>query len=380
MSSAFSTAERKDIRLRMAICGPPGSGKTFSALRLAVALQKHYGGKLAVIDSEFGSSEKYVGESPDGIPFNFLVCKLSHFDPSAYCAMIDEAEKLGAKVLVIDGISQAWDGLGGALDQVDKSSSASSFTAWKDVTPKHREFVNRMLSFSGHLIVTMRSKITYELTKNEKGKIVPVRVGLAPVQRGGIEYEFDVFADIDSEHQLTITKSRCPEIDGLVAVKPKPSDFNGLIGWIGGFVGTSTADSPVTVPPKRASDSQIKRLMELIMTFPDDVVEASLKKRGFQSADMLTEQAATDMIKNLEEAAKQAGLVQERRTDGFCYQDQIEEIKSMAEKAGVSFDNLIKVVKAGCGAESLEKLTFAQAVDVIEKLKLKVLETQNPFG
>jgi hypothetical protein len=218
----FQPATRRKLKLRMAVLGPSGSGKTYTALRFAAA----FGNRIAVIDSEHRSASKYIGESPDGTPWTFDSCELTNFAPTTYTQVIKEAGRQGYDVLVIDGLSQAWEGVGGALDQIDRKSAngGNSFTAWKDVTPQHREMIETILACPCHVIATMRTKTEYvleeQVSKSGRSIVVPKKVGMAPVQRAGMEYEFDVVADMDLEHVLTISKTRCPALDGAKVVKP----------------------------------------------------------------------------------------------------------------------------------------------------------------
>src|SRR5262249_26069414 len=137
--------------------------------------------------------------------------------------------------LVIDSLSHAWMGKDGALEQVDraaKRSSGNSFAAWRDVTPMHNRLVDAMLSCRCHLIVTMRSKTEWVLEDDARGKKVPRKVGMAPIQRDGVEYEFDVVGDFDIHHTLTISKSRCSELDGAVIEKPGRDLARTLKRWL----------------------------------------------------------------------------------------------------------------------------------------------------
>ncbi len=243
MSTMFTPATREKLKLRMAICGPAKSGKTFTSLRFAFPLLSE-GGRVAVIDTEHGSARKYQGDAPDGFPWEWQNCELQHFAPSAYAAVIEEAGREGFDVLIIDSLSHAWEGKGGALEQVDNNSSGNSFTAWKDVTPQHQGMIAAILSSPCHVITTMRSKMDYVLEPNDKGKMIPRRVGMAPVQRKGMEYEFDIVADMDTDHTLTVGGSRCSAVDGVKANKPGPEFMAPIIRWLN----EGTAPAPVPQP------------------------------------------------------------------------------------------------------------------------------------
>lgn len=256
----FKKAERKKIKLRMALDGPAGSGKTYSGLMFAFALGK----KVAVVDTEAGSATKYEGFCPaGGEPWKFDVCELQSFSPSTYEQVILEAGRLGYDVLLIDSLSHAWQGTDGALEQVDKKKGkdGNSFTAWKDVTPQQSRMIDAILRSPCHVIATMRTKTEYVLEEatNASGKkvMVPKKVGLAPIQRQGVEYEFDVVCDIDQAHTLVVSKSRCPAIADKIAHKPGPAFMAPLKYWLeeGMDVPAETVESaglafrPATPPP-----------------------------------------------------------------------------------------------------------------------------------
>lgn len=208
----FKKATKTQARLRLALIGPSGSGKTYSALSIA----KNLGESIAVIDSEHGSASKYADL------FNFDTCELTSFHPQNYINAIQAAEEYD--VLIIDSLSHAWMGRDGTLEQVDRVAKrlqhSNSFAAWRDVTPLHNQLVDTMLACPNHLIVTMRSKTEYVVEANEKGKMVPKKVGMAPVQRDGLEYEFDVSGELNLDNELIISKSRCSSLTGQVIAKP----------------------------------------------------------------------------------------------------------------------------------------------------------------
>lgn len=242
----FKKATKAQAKARVALIGPSGSGKTYTSLVLAKKLAA--GGKIAVIDSERGSASKYCDE------FDFDVMELNTFEPERYTKAIQAAGDAGYAVLVIDSLSHAWSGIGGALEQVDKakdrSYSKNSFDAWRSVTPMHNALIDAILSSKCHIIATMRVKTEYVIEKNENGKNVPRKVGLAPVQRDGMEYEFDVVADIDPDHKLIVTKSRCRKLADAVITKPKADDFTPLVEWLSD--GSPVAEQPTVVEPKPA--------------------------------------------------------------------------------------------------------------------------------
>ena len=223
----FEKATRKRSRLRLALCGSAGSGKTYTALTIA----KELGERVAVLDTERGSASKYADR------FGFDVVELSNYHPRKYVEVIEAAEAAGYDTLVIDSLTHAWSGKGGALELVDqaaaRSKSRNSFAAWREVTPLHNELVDAILGSGVHIIVTMRSKTEYVLEDNGRGGKVPRKIGMAPVQRDGMEYEFDLVADLDQAHTLVVTKSRIPEVADAVIKEPGPKFAKVLAKWVG---------------------------------------------------------------------------------------------------------------------------------------------------
>lgn len=225
----FVKATKEKIKLRMAIDGPSGSGKTYTAMNIAQHLVP--GGKIAVIDTERRSARKYSQY------FQFDVDDtMDTFHPQRYIDRIREAEKAGYDVLIIDSLTHAWIGKDGALALVDqetkRSQSKNSFNAWREITPIHNALVDAILAANIHVIVTLRTKTEYVVEQDDKGKNVPRKIGMAPVQRDGMEYEFDVVADMDLDNNMVISKTRCVELAGKVFPKPGEEIATILRNWL----------------------------------------------------------------------------------------------------------------------------------------------------
>jgi len=174
------------------------------------------------------------------------VQELESFHPQRYIEAIREAQAAGYDVLIIDSLSHAWMGKDGALELVDKAAkrnpSGNSFAAWRDVTPLHNALVDTMVATRLHIIVTLRSKMEYVQEKDEKGKTVIRKVGLQPVQRDGLEYEFDVVGDLDQDNTLVVSKTRCSALLAAVISKPGRELAATLAEWLDG--------EPVPDPPE----------------------------------------------------------------------------------------------------------------------------------
>lgn len=223
----FRKAEKKKTKLRLAISGVSGSGKTVGALTIAKALSD----KVAVINTETGSGDIYSGK------FQYDVCDIiTPFTPERYIQAIKGADKEGYEVIIIDSLSHEWSGEGGVLEMVDlaakATSSKNSYSAWKDITPRHNRLVETILQSKAHIIVTLREKAAYEMQQNDRGKMVPIKLGLAPVQREGLEYEFTTWFNLSIDgHIATASKDRTGLFDGRHFVIDETTGAD-LLKWL----------------------------------------------------------------------------------------------------------------------------------------------------
>lgn len=225
----FQKAVKHAAKLRLAITGPSGAGKTYTALAIATAMSD----KVAVVDTEHGSASKYADL------FGFDVVNFDPpFHPDRFCKAIEEAASAGYGVVILDSLTHAWTGTGGLLEEVDKiaarSNSKNSFMAWKEGTPIYNRMVETIVQSKIHVIATMRSKTEYAMEVNERGKQTPVKKGMAAIQRDGFEYEFDVVLDMNIENAAIVSKSRCPQLSGEVIAKPGANVAKVLVSWLDG--------------------------------------------------------------------------------------------------------------------------------------------------
>lgn len=229
-------AQRKKAKLRLGIAGSSGSGKTWSALLIATGM----GGKIGLIDTEAGRAELY------GDDFEYDVIRLdAPYSPDRYIQAIRAFENAGYDTLIIDSLSHAWVGEGGVLSIVEKAGGQFQ-TGWKFGTPKHNALVEAIVTSKLHIITTLRTKTEYVIEENEKGKKAPRKVGMAPVQRDGLEYEFTVFMDINQEHVAHITKDNTKLFDQQF-IQPSQDMGVKLMQWL-----NTGADAPIA-PPKTSN-------------------------------------------------------------------------------------------------------------------------------
>ena len=245
--AGFQKAIRSQAKLRLALTGPSGSGKTWGALLLAKGL----GGKIAVIDTEQGSSALYAGE------FNFDVLTLGPpYKPEKFVEAIKAAVAGGYSVIVVDGITPEWSGSGGCLELNDETAKVkfrgNTWSAWSETTPRHRAFVEAMLQVPCHLIVTVRSK-TETAQVEEGGRKAVKKIGMKAETRDGVEYEFTTVLDlIHDGHYATVSKDRSGLFSGKDPEKITMQTGVMLREWLesGAVVAPEAATGIVALTPE----------------------------------------------------------------------------------------------------------------------------------
>jgi len=206
--SSFTRAERRKTFIKLAITGTSGSGKTYSALRLARGLVGEKG-RIAFIDTENGSATLY-----DTLT-EFDHCEIQpntsgKFSYKDFIAKVQEAEQMGYDCVIVDSATHLWQGILADKENIDLQGNGkgNSFTNWAQPTKDFNATIQKFLQSRIHLISCMRSKTDYVLETNERGKQAPRKVGLAPMMRDGIEYEFTVVFDVMINHHATVSKDR----------------------------------------------------------------------------------------------------------------------------------------------------------------------------
>lgn len=234
--SMFRAAQRSKSKLRLSIIGPSGSGKTYSALLIAFGL----GGKVVVIDSENGSADLYSGLGQYDV-----YTMQPPYEPEKLMTVIKAAESEGYETIIIDSLSHYWSGEGGLLDRHTKIGG-NSYTAWAKVSPVQQRLIECMLSSKCHVIANMRAKQDYVLV-DKGGKQVPEKVGLAPVQRDQIEFEFSLVLTLNMDHVATASKDRTELFDGKWFTPTKDTGAQ-LLAWLENGTDVRPAPSPQISP------------------------------------------------------------------------------------------------------------------------------------
>ena len=240
-------SSKKQAKIKMAIQGCAGSGKTYSSLLLAFGLTQNWS-KIAVIDSENNSADLYSHLG------NYNVLSLQgQFSPENYIQAIEICENAGMDVIIIDSMSQCWD----YLLECHSNMQGNSFTNWGKITPRQNTFIQRILQCNSNVICTMRTKQDYVLSE-KNGKMVPEKVGLKAIMREGVDYEFTIVLDIDMKHHIIASKDRT----GLFMGKPEIT-----ITCATGEIILDWCNDGINVEKIRQQIQQVKTIDELISIY-----------------------------------------------------------------------------------------------------------------
>jgi hypothetical protein len=170
VSFTFRPAKRESVGLLIGLSGGTGSGKTFSALRLATGMA---GGKpFCIIDTEAGRAKHYADQ------FKFDHGDLMPpFSPEHYAEAIKAADDAGYPVIVVDSASHEWSGVGGVLDMQEAEFKAAGYrdamkmVSWIKPKMAHKAMVARLLQVRAHLILCFRAEEKIEMVRDEHGKM-----------------------------------------------------------------------------------------------------------------------------------------------------------------------------------------------------------------
>lgn len=317
MAIVMKKAARKNVKLRLAVSGASGSGKTMGALLIMFGLIKaahpelsdeEVWGRICVIDTENESASLYVhttvGRTEIGV-YNTINLE-PPFSPQVYIDAIHCAEDNGIEGIIIDSLSHAWIGTGGALDQQGKIAerSGNSWTAWRTVTPQHNQLVDAMLQSKCHVIACMRAKQEYEQVIDKNGKKKVQAVGMGVQMRDGIEYEFTTAFMLDAQHIASTTKDRTKMFDGqFFTITPETG--RQFYRWLSEATESDVAPEAPKTEMKKAPETEAEKAA---------VDEARVKK---------AHKMITDMIKNLIASPKEGQTTEERKAELI---DKVTEI------------------------------------------------------
>ena len=312
MSVKFKKASKEAVYLKLAITGPSGSGKTTAALRLARGLIGDRG-KIAVIDTENSSSLLYADV------YDFEVCVIEPpYTEEKFTEAISSAVASKFDCVIVDSFSHVWQAILDYKSKLDMRGG-NSYTNWANAGSKFEKVLQAILNSKIHVICCMRSKMDYAIDTDERGKKSIRKVGLAPVMRDGIEFEFSLVLDLDMNHKAIASKDRTRMFDGKISEITEETGIalndwrlgkSAVIEKSGGTSATKVSKNVSSNSPDNSDDDD-----DIPMDFPSDLksiiggneAEANIALRawGWIKADETWEKLSAEHIAAIKEKPKE---------------------------------------------------------------------------
>lgn len=302
MTVSFQKATKKQAKLRLALEGPAGFGKTYTALTLA----RELGERTAFVDTEAGSASKYAHL------FEFDVIELAPpFHPNRAVEAIQAAAAAGYDTVIVDSLSHFWQGEGGLLSLVDEIARTKyrgdSHRAWKEGGAIEQHLINAILRSPIHVIGAMRTKKDYVRSEVD-GKTRIRAAGTKTIQREEFDFEFDLVGRFDVPTVLTILKSRCDTLPPETVIDKPGVD---LAATLRAWLDAGEANAEIERPDAKA----VKRL--------DKTLDELKGLDGSRDWRAVAEKAAGQPLATLSRAQH---VELQERLDGFLEKQQAEPV------------------------------------------------------
>ena len=237
----ISKAKKEQIYTKVLLSGPSGSGKSYSALRVATGIAGRVGEGTSIgyIGTEGMRDKLYANE------FDYDLISLEEYSPDYYIAAIDAFLDEGYKVIIIDSMTHLWNWV---QDQVQVTTKGdNTFQAWGKYKKENKKIIEKILLAPAHVIVTARGKDEYVLEVNSRGKMAPRKVGVGAQQDKDIEYEYMVTWMIDQDtHLAEAVKDNTHIFEGKIKVLDEKSGEE-LYDW-------ANNGDPIKSPAQRAEE------------------------------------------------------------------------------------------------------------------------------
>ena len=271
MAIGFQKAKREQVWLKVLLSGASGSGKSYSALKIATGIAKECGSGIAYIGTE-GSRNKYYADE-----FDYDLLELEEpFECEKYIEAIDAAVEAGYKVLIIDSMTHEWKWLNDVHDKMP----GNSFTNWGKLKPRHHKFMDKVLNSPIHIIATARGKDDWVL-EDKNGKQVPKKVGMGQQQDKDISYEYTVSLMIAQDtHVASADKDNTKLFDGRFEVLTEKDGVR-LYEW----ANKGDAPAPKKETPKYTETTYDSE--DMLKSVKKEIISVCTELGGTKNADLM---------------------------------------------------------------------------------------------
>lgn len=221
---------REKQKALIGLAGPSGSGKSLSSMLLAYGLMKEahpdlqeeeLWKKIGIADTEHKRALTYIGQLHNDVTIGSF--KHINFEPpfntDRYNMAIKLLKQQGCEVIIIDSLSHQWQGAGGVVE-THGQMQGNSFQNWGKLAPESSKLTTGLTTQDVHVITTLRVKSDYVVEQID-GKNVPKKVGMKPVQKDDMEYEFDTVFSIGMDHHARVSKDITNLFEGDFIITPE---------------------------------------------------------------------------------------------------------------------------------------------------------------
>ena len=183
-------AVRGDDPLLIALLGPPGAGKTKSALRMAEGIKSVRGGDIVLIDTEGGRAKKYADAHQFlHVPFD------PPFRPADFLVAIKQQIARKPACIIVDSGSDEHAGEGGYLswhdEQVGKVGG-NEWAAWAKPSASRTALTTGLLRIKVPMIWCFRAKEKTAQKVNDRGRKEVINIGYQPIAPAEIIHTMDL--------------------------------------------------------------------------------------------------------------------------------------------------------------------------------------------
>lgn len=394
--SMLKKAEKKNAFAKVGLYGNAGSGKTYTAAKIAIGLHQ-FGGctkPVGMFDTEPAAS--YIIPLFEKAGIEFLV-----YDESRalkdLMAFMDEAER-DCSVVIIDSITHVWrDAQESYLARVNdyrakqnkKPIYSLEFHHWRPIKAAWAEFTDRFLSSKLHVIVCGRAGSIYEYQEKDdgSGKKELITTGTRMATEKELGYEPSLLIEMVGVHEdgkmintAVVQKDRTDTLNGREIEFP---DFEKLKPHfeflnIGGehHASMNQRDSRELYSEEGDDNwSAEKRNREI---WCEEIEGALAKRYPSQSAqDKQARAAVIEKVFGTHSWTKVQSMNSERIKAG--YEAIKVEIDAPAQAAPAAQDERTSALKSALNGEGKKEQAAAQGNDeLVNTIDAALREAQNP--
>jgi len=231
----FKTASNQSAYLKAGLLGFQGSGKTYTAVEIAIGLHKHCNSDKPIyfLDTETGSD--WAIPRFEAVGIELRVAKTRAFGD--LLKGIEEAEKEGF-ALIIDSVSHFWTEMIEAYKRKKNIGSRMAFHHWGVLKPEWQRFANAYVNSRLHCIVCGRAGWEWGHEEDDEGHKDLMKLGTKMKVEGEFAFEPSLLIEMERikgkdlgspiSHRCHVVKDRnmgAETMDGKTFENPVWTDF-----------------------------------------------------------------------------------------------------------------------------------------------------------